>query len=392
MRGIISTHRKIFNNNCGMALVVTIAVISTLFMMALHLARITGESVLSSGTATDEFVAQEMALSGIHLAMAILADDASKNKIDSVQEDWNNPEKILLAVDQLGFAKDSLSLKITDELGKIQVNALLKKFPGNEMNIDQKVIWERFLNLRISADKSEDQRDPTNIINALKDWLDSLDDDDSTGTSDAESDYYLGLDPPYVCNNGPFNHIDELLNVKGITADLLKPDTAESDTAESDLTTSHRDNSIDPEPEKELGFEDLFTVYGLDDAASSGKSYAFSGKININTAPVDVLAALLPSGMEELAGNMVEFREEKPEKDTVFINLLSKGWYERVIKLSEKQKKTFDSMIRYDSNLFKVKCTAQKRDTKVIVSAFLKRERDKETNQWMCRIIQLLKE
>ncbi len=48
------------------------------------------------------------------------------------------------------------------------------------------------------------------IINSLKDWLDSGDDDAITGLSGAESDYYEGLEPPYSCKNGPMDNLGEV--------------------------------------------------------------------------------------------------------------------------------------------------------------------------------------
>jgi len=388
MMGFIHTHKKIFCNNSGIVLLVTIAVISVLLTVALHLARITGKSVIATGNESDDFIAREMAISGIHLAMAILADDASKNEIDSVQEDWANPEKLSDAVTQLGFTQGSLSLKITDELGKLQVNALLKHYPGNELNEDQRSLWENFLSLRISTDKSEDQRDPSVIINSLKDWLDSQDDETITGLSGAESDYYLKLEHPYIANNGPVNQISELLKIKGFTPDLLEIGL----DAQGEKTGKKTED--EPELMGSLQFENVFTVYGMttSGAEAGPKAYAYPGQVNINTAGIEILTALLPRGMEEQAQDLVNFREEKSEDGETFINFLDKGWYERVIEFSDKEKKTFDRMIRYDSNLFKAACSSQVNQKSVTVSAYILRERKKQTNQWGCRVIQLTEE
>ncbi|MBA3009081.1 MAG: general secretion pathway protein GspK [Proteobacteria bacterium] len=379
MTGRLGIHKKIFNNNSGIALLVTLAVIFVLLTAALYLARITGESVMATGKETDDFIAREMALSGIHLAMAILADDAAKNEIDSVQEDWANPKKISEAVGQLGFTQGKLLLTITDELGKLQVNALLQAFPGHELNRDQQLLWENFLSTRIAPDKSEDPRDVAAIINSLKDWLDSGDDDAVTGLSGAESDYYLGLESPHACGNGPFNQVSELLNVKGITPALLDIGTKEEPPTDEPL-------------KKALEFSDVFTVYGMAKAPLGAKTYGFPGKININTAGIDVLAALFPRGMEDLAQDLIDFREETAQDGTTFINLLDKGWYERVIEFSEQEKKRFDRMIRYASNYFEAKSTAKVNDTEVVVSAYIIREQNKKTNQWGCRILQLTRD
>ncbi len=56
------------------------------------------------------------------------------------------------------------------------------------------------------------------VADAILDWIDT--DDDPRG-SGAESDYYLGLVPPYECKNGPIESLDELLLVRGVTPELL---------------------------------------------------------------------------------------------------------------------------------------------------------------------------
>lgn len=381
----LSTHKKIFNNNSGIALLVTLAVISVLLTTALQLARITGKSVIKTRKETDEFMARQMAISGIHLAMAILVNDASKTKIDSIQEDWANPEKISETVSQLGFTQGNLSLKITDELGKLQVNALLKAYPGHELNQEQQRLWENFLSLKISTDKSEDQRDPAVIINGLKDWLDSQDDDAITGLSGAESDYYGQLEPPYIANNGPINQIPELLKIKGFSPDLLEMNR-------EPVEKTRKKTQDEPETRVPLKFEDIFTVYGMNAQPPSPKTYAYPGKININTAGIEILAALLPRGMDDLAQDLVDFRKEKSEDGETFINFLDKGWYERVIEFSKNEKETFDRMIRYDSTLFKAECRSLVNQKSVTVSAFILREQNKKTNQWGCRIIQLTRD
>ncbi len=65
------------------------------------------------------------------------------------------------------------------------------------------------------------QSDP-NIAAAIVDWRDP--DDQPTIGQDmvgAESDYYQSLNPPYSAKNAPFDTVDELLLVRGITPDLL---------------------------------------------------------------------------------------------------------------------------------------------------------------------------
>jgi len=367
---------KILQNKKGAALVVTLAIVSILVAVALELGKFTGKSAMATLKEKDMFQAEQYALSGINLVKLILCEDAAKNTIDSIQEAWADSDILSQAVDEMGLEGENLNIKITDELSKIQVNAMVKEFPGNVPDFDQIRIWERFLQLRFSEEKDLDQRDPTLIINCVKDWLDSLDDDAITGISGAESDYYLGLNPSYVCANGPFNYVDELLSVKGITKDLLK-----------DVNIDEMDEAAE-----QLNLQDVFTVHGLDREVLENSRYRYKGRININTAKVEIIKALLPQGMEELARNLVEFRAKKSEEGDVFVNSLDKGWYKKVIELSEKEQKKFERVISYSSNLFKVESTGVENKSKIKLAAWVQRERQKESGTWICRIIQMERE
>lgn len=363
---------SILHNEKGVALVVTLAIVAILTAAAFQLSKFTGDSVMATMVEKDRFQAEQIALSGINLAMMILARDAADNTIDSVQEAWADSDKLSQAVNELGFDKNALTVKIIDELSKIQVNGLLAKFPGNLLNPDQMRIWEHFFILEFSNDKIMDERDPETILNSIKDWLDSGDDDTISGLSGAESDYYLGLEPPYECANGPFNHVDELLSVKGISRDLLQ----------NKIQAETEDNAKIPE------LSDLFTVYGLN-PEKDGNGYKYPGKVNINTAGIDVLAILLPEGLEDMAQDLADFRNEKGEQGDTFINSLDSGWYEEVIELSKMEKTEFENSIRYSSDIFKVECMARHGDARVTLLAFLKRQKDKESGKWKCRIIQV---
>ncbi|MDM8539407.1 type II secretion system protein GspK, partial [Desulfobacterales bacterium HSG17] len=310
---------KIVHNQKGAALVVTLAIVAILVAAALQLGKFTGESAMVTLKTKDMFQAKQYALSGIELVKMLLCQDAANNIIDSIQEPWADSDILLQAVNEMGLGKENLTIKVIDELSKIQVNALIKEFPGNLQDVEQIRIWENFLQLRLLKDKNEIQSDPALIISCVKDWLDSLDDDTITGISGAESDYYLDLEPPYTSANGPFNHRDELLNVKGISKDFLQDDNRGENLDDMEISEFN--------PEFKLELQDVFTVHGLEPVSLGNGRYKYSGKVNINTAPVYVIQALLPLGMEEFAQELVDFRVQKSEDDNVFINSLDKGWY-----------------------------------------------------------------
>ncbi|MBU1195802.1 MAG: general secretion pathway protein GspK [Proteobacteria bacterium] len=368
---------KSLANQNGVVLVVTLAVISVLMITAIQVSRIVRKSAISGSKEKNRFYARQTALSGIEFAKLILEQDAQKNQIDSVQEFWADPLWMVRAVEKLGYAENALTITISDELSRLQVNALLKEFPGSEINPDQLWIWERLFKVMLEGNETIEDKDPAQFTNSIKDWMDSLDDDAVTGLSGAESDYYQALDPPYACANGPFNHVSELFSVKGITPDLF--------TKPLDKDMQEIIETVSPQ----IQMDQLITVHGLDDEFARGTKFRYTGKVNINTAPFEVLAALLPEGMEMFAQELVDYRLQKDEQGNDFINTLDKGWYKRVIELPDKEKERFEKMIGYASHLFRVECTALENSEKIILVAVLKREQHKISGKWICRTIQM---
>lgn len=365
---------SIYRNQKGMALIATIAVVAILCVVALEAGRLAKQAASGTIAENDMFAAREMAMSGIHLAMMILAMDGADNEIDSIQEPWADPEQISLAVAAMGLNPENVSLKISDEMGKLQLNALLKQFPGNDFNDAQVVVLERFLTLAAPEDKSDGAGSAVEIVNALKDWLDSMDDDTITGLTGAESNYYESLDVPYTCANGPLRHISELFLVKGVVDAILSPS----------YISQGMDESI------QADIKDMFTVYGLSEVQNSQENrFSFSGTVNINTAPVAVLAALLPEGRDLNAQDLADYRSEKASLGREYIHTLESGWFEDVIALSDSEKKAFEKVITYSSSVFRADCTAKKNGYQVTLRAVIKREKQDMTGKWSCRILQM---
>ena len=96
----------------------TLAIVAILVAAALQLAEFTGDSVMATLVEKDRFQAEQMAMSGINLAIMILVEDAAKNSVDSVQEAWADPDKLSQTVNGLGLEKEMLMIMITDELSK----------------------------------------------------------------------------------------------------------------------------------------------------------------------------------------------------------------------------------------------------------------------------------
>lgn len=100
-------------------------------------------------------------------------------------------------------ADSSYRAGVTDETGKINLNAFLKRDPTGQMLFDMLI---KLPNV------SEE------VAAAIVDWLDA---DTTPREGGAEDDFYSGQQPPYRCKNGPLDSLDELLLVKGVTRELL---------------------------------------------------------------------------------------------------------------------------------------------------------------------------
>jgi len=348
----------VLTNNRGIALLVTISIITVLIAGVLEWNRKVRASVVMSATARDRLTLAAMASSGVHAAIALLIKDKIDSDSDSLQEDWANPEKIDEALRQIPFENGTVTFKITDELSKIQINALVRFPEGQQFNEAQRELWDRFLRLFPAPENYQEDTDPNAIINSIKDWLDSGDDEAITGLSGAESGYYQGLETPYTCRNGLFYHLGELSLVKGVTADLL--------------------NGVGGIP----GVSRYVTVHGITN--SEDNKITFKGKININTAELPVLTALLPSDSKDIAQAIYDYRQEA--NDETFVHDLSKpNWYQDVPGAGGIQ--IDPELVTTQSDIFSIDADASLHDMKIRVTAVVERKKDAKSGRWTCRTL-----
>jgi general secretion pathway protein K len=235
----------------------------------------------------------------------------------------------------------------------------------------QRDLWERFGLLLMSSlenaeetdppgniSDTDEDNDPLTIINSIKDWLDSGDDGATTGLSGAESDYYEGLEPPYSCKNGPFDFLSEVALVKGITPEIFAGVGGAG------------------------GLGQYVTVYGSE--KSGDEKFTFPGKININTAELPVLAALLPLESADFAPMLIEHRDAK--SGTIYTNDVTRiDWYKQVPGLSGVTMNA--SVISVASQIFRIQASATLNNARVVTTAIIERTKPLETDPWQCKIL-----
>lgn len=270
-----------------------------------------------------QFEAEVAARSAVAAGMGLLAADAQLASYAQTAVPSNLRDNSAIA-DALGGMADSDSLldawalgvpyrqinkaamqcAISDEYGKLNLNALLLS-AANEMYADSAwpdnqpppsgtvpvnrydgdseslvpetentVLVEALRSLFIARGAEEDP------VDAILDWLDA---DDESRASGAENDVYGMLDVPYATKNAPFDSVEELLMVRGIPPEIFFGN---------------------PEND-ELPLTELLTVRGDP-----------QGRINLNTAPPEILVAVGEAlGQPGLAERVLEEREVNPIMD-----------------------------------------------------------------------------
>lgn len=111
------------------------------------------------------------------------------------------------------------------------------------------------------------------IVDSILDWRDA---DNFHHPSGAETAYYQSLFQPYYPKNGPFELVQELLLVRGMTKEIFYGNVRDPDRLGA--LTARSPEERDFLPGEYLGISPFLTVHG-------------SGSVNPNTATLDVLVA-----------------------------------------------------------------------------------------------------
>jgi len=263
------------NSRPGIALV---AVLLTIAVLAVIIVEFNYESRIKLHLA-DNFQLAAKALScaeaGIAISMAAL-----RQNNDILSDEKLSP--FFSGMVRVPVEDGHCTISIADESGRININAL--SAPAGQLGrrrVDQMLRLVDLLNYQYG----ESSPVSYSLIPAMIDWVDS--DDDVTLLSfvtrenaGVENDYYQDLPDPYPCKNAPFDVLNELLLVKGMTIEIFQG------------RPGNESKGIEPVD----GIQRFLTVYG-------------DGKININEASTTVIQSLSDSIDYALAQNIVEQRK-----------------------------------------------------------------------------------
>jgi general secretion pathway protein K len=284
--------------------VLVLIIISVLFPIVLAFNSSSMISFLQASNFRDSIYALELARSGIEGAIALIEQDDAS--YDSEDDKW----AILLPMISVG--EGVLNVRIEDEDRKINVNQLVKN-----NTVDRRM--ERHLRRLI-----ERLGGNPDVVDALIDWIDA--DNEPTGTGGAEESFYREMG--YSCKNGPLEVMDELFLIKGFDKELLV----------------------------EKGLKDYLTIEPTD------------GRINVNTAPLEVLLDLHEELREGLCEEIVRKRDEVPFKKLTDVK--------EVIGFSESLYAKIAPFIKVNSTIFKIESSYSIGRMRKTVTAVVKREGD----------------
>lgn len=260
--------------NCrrrGAVLVLVLIVFSALSLIALGMAHRYRLELKMTQMRGNEMRAYYLALGGINRAIVALRQPADPQDGEVVH--YGQAWHVSTSAATEGFFEEmgdswrascELSYSVTDEEGRLNLN---NSSPAGWTNLPGVT---------------------RPMVDSILDWID---DDDSPRPEGAESADYLRQPYPYRAKNAPMGMVWELGYVANVgwrrTVGDGKPAAGEGGTAVSDPPDDIQTHSG-------RGLADFFTVYG-------------DGKVNLNTADTEVLAAL-PGISRQAAEDIVGYR------------------------------------------------------------------------------------
>lgn len=150
--------------------------------------------------------------------------------------------------------------------------------------IDLNTASENLLKLMVNTlDISDSER--AVIVDSILDWRDK---DDFHRLNGAENRYYKSLASPYGCKNAPFDSVEELLLVRGMSPELFEKDL-------KSIVIIIPKSNVNPSGKNR---------------SSRRAARANPGQININAAPRELLEAL-PQITPQQVQNLIDYRTDR---------------------------------------------------------------------------------
>ncbi len=240
-------------NERGVALLLVLWIFIFLFVVAFEFTSSAREEGAAARRYAEETEGYYLALGGFQQGLYELLTQSSQPRqsaaapADLFDGDWREG----------ALGQGLYHVRLVDEAGKINLN-----------RVDEDILARIFTNLGVEEPRR------SIVVDSILDWRDE---DDLHRANGAESDYYLSLSPPYTARNGPFDAVEDLLWVRGVTPELFYG------------------------PEGGVGLKEIFSVDSPMD------------RVNLRTASAEVCSALLGLPLEKCRA-FIEERKKLSEK------------------------------------------------------------------------------
>ena len=240
-------------NERGVALLLVLWIFIFLFVVAFEFTSSAREEGAAARRYAEETEGYYLALAGFQQGLYELLTQSAQPRqgaaapADLFDGDWREGT----------LGQGLYHVRLVDEAGKINLN-----------RVDEATLTRIFTNL------GAEEPGRSIVVDSILDWRDG---DDLHRVNGAESDYYLSLLSPYTARNGPFDTVEDLLWVRGVTPELFYG------------------------LEGGVGLKEIFSADSPID------------RVNLRTASAEVCAALLGLPLEKCRG-FIEERKKLSEK------------------------------------------------------------------------------
>lgn len=231
-------------------LIVAVAASAAALMLSQQAAMLDQTAMVAHRAQADAY-----AQAGFDWARGVLAQDG--RDVDHLGEGWAQP------MAGLPVERAVVSGIILDEQGKLNLNNLAAN--GKASDPDVRVFRQLLEALGLARE----------LADAVVDWIDR--DADLSGPGGAEDAYYLGLPRPYRAANQPMQQVEELYRVRGFDAKTV------------------------------ARLRPYVTAIPVTGGTATART-----KVNVNTAPQLLLAALLPEVPPPQIEGLVAMRRTTP--------------------------------------------------------------------------------
>jgi general secretion pathway protein K len=255
-------------NEHGVALIITLWIFIFLFVVAFNFSAVVRDEADAAHRFDQDTQGYYLAVAGFQRGIYefLMQSQGAVVQPQEPQQRKDNPAGFFDGTWRDEEIGNGISrFRLLDESGKVNLN-----------RSDEAMLRRIFTNIGIEEPVM------STIVDSILDWIDP---DDLHRANGAENDYYQSLSPSYSAKNGPFDSVEDLLWVRGVTPEIFFGSDGEAGSGRG----------------RHVGLKQIFTIDSPID------------RVNLRTAPAEVIHAVLGLTLEKSRA-FIEERKKLSEK------------------------------------------------------------------------------